>query len=642
MSTPAEQERLHRFFELAAAAVAILDRSGTVLYFSPSLTRMLGYDITDIPHLEDWWSRAYPDPDYRHERRAAWEARLATALGESPSVIGRASRVRCKDGSFLWLESHVSFSAEEIFVLLVDANVRKQAEAAHEAARVAAEQLARMKSEFLANMSHEIRTPLNGMLGLAQIGYKESYGRGKAQDRFARILESGQLLLAIVNDILDFSKIEAGRMTVERVPISPRRVAEESMALFTERAVAKGLTLQVEFDENLPTACLCDPTRLAQILINLLSNAVKFTSHGTVSLQARRVGDSLAFVVRDTGIGMTREQLGRLYDPFVQADTSTTRKYGGTGLGMAITQRLVALLGGILQVDSVPGLGSRFEVLLPYRETVLPPVTNHLPERREDGRHLQDLRILVAEDNDINRLVLEDLLTGEGAVAVLVENGRLAVEAVKNHPDGFDLVLMDVQMPEMDGLEATQRILAIVPQLPIIGQTAHAFPEDHERCRAAGMIDTLSKPLTHSTLVAKVLHHARRSGGIVPALDMSPTERAAEVPSIDWVAFEERYADRPALIGKLINAALKSLLGLPDEIRAASIAGDRERIIFIAHSVKGAAGQLSALSVAELARSTELAARSGEPDLPVLAGDLADALGGLCEELRRRSAKSGA
>ena len=383
------------------------------------------------------------------------------------------------------------------------------------ASKEIAESANRAKSLFLANMSHEIRTPLNGVLGLAQMGYRESVGRAKSQDYFARILDSGRLLLGVINDILDFSKIEAGKLVVESVPFSPRHLALECLALIAERAADKGLILTHDHDiePDLPEACLGDPTRITQILVNFLSNAVKFTEHGTIRLQAIRRHGFLIYRVADTGIGMTPEQIARLFTPFEQADSSTTRKYGGTGLGLSISQGLARLMGGGIRVESELGRGTCFEIVLPCTpveaSALMAPDTPGTASA-ERPKRLNGRRLLVAEDNEINQLVISDMLTSEGADLTLVSNGREALEAVERAPHDFDLVLMDVQMPEMDGLEATRRLRALAPELPIIGQTAHALNEELEKCLQAGMTDTLTKPIDHEQLVDMVRSHSAR------------------------------------------------------------------------------------------------------------------------------------
>ena len=399
------------------------------------------------------------------------------------------------------------------------------------------------KSLFLANMSHEIRTPLNGVLGLAQIGYRDS--GGKAQEYFARILHSGRLLLGVINDILDFSKIEAGKLTIESVPFAPRQLALDCLALMTERAAEKGVHLTAQLAPALPAACLGDPTRLTQILLNLLSNAVKFTEQGTITLDVAPNPDTsrLCYRVTDTGIGMTPEQLGRLFTPFEQADASTTRKYGGTGLGLSISYGLARLMGGEIQVTSALGQGTCFKLWLPclpvaataLRTTEIADTPPTPPRHRLAG-----LRILVAEDNEINQLVISDMLNSEGVELTLVSTGREALAAVTQALVPFDLVLMDVQMPEMDGLEATRRLQLLAPTLPIIGQTAHALHEELEKCRQAGMIETLTKPIDHEQLVERVLQVIR----LTAAAETVAPPSAALALDAALTALEQQLRDR--------------------------------------------------------------------------------------------------
>lgn len=388
------------------------------------------------------------------------------------------------------------------------------------AARQEAEALARVKSEFLANMSHEIRTPMNGVLGFAQLGLRASEGRGKARDYFGKIIDSGKLLLGVINDILDFSKLEAGQLNVESVPFTLIPALREPMDLLRAQAEAKGITLELELDADLPERCVGDPLRLQQILLNLLSNAVKFTEEGGVTLGASlsrgREGAQLQFTVRDSGIGISPEQQARLFTAFSQGDASTTRRYGGTGLGLVISKRLVALMRGEITLESQVGVGSLFTVRLPYlpppevSKPIIPaPIPGAAPWTT--APRLRGLRLLIAEDNEINQMLLRELLGDEGCVLTLTENGRQAVDAVRAAgPGGFDLVLMDVQMPVMNGLDATRAILEIDPALPVVGQTGHALEEEREKGRRAGMVEQLGKPLDPDLLVATVDKWARR------------------------------------------------------------------------------------------------------------------------------------
>lgn len=398
-----------------------------------------------------------------------------------------------------------------------DISDAKALEMERERARQAAENLARTKSEFLARMSHEIRTPLNGVLGLARIGFQESGGR-KSRNIFSRILDSGRLLQGIIDNILDYSKIEAGKLSLESIPIEPAGVIRQVIDLVRPHGDAKGLQIRIDLDDDLPRRCLGDPVRLTQVILNLTSNAIKFTAKGQVVVSACREGPNLVYAVTDSGIGISPAQMNTLFRAFEQADTSTTRRFGGTGLGLAISKRLVELMSGHIEVHSQVGAGSTFRVSLPYFPAPEPaePAGAAVPARGAaagdpaSGR-LRGVRILAAEDGEINRIVLDSLLHSEQAAVVLVNNGREAVERVEAEGGDFDLVLMDIEMPEMDGYEAAQCIVKLAPGLPVIGQTAHALAEDLARCLESGMCDYVTKPLDPEKLTAMILKHARRA-----------------------------------------------------------------------------------------------------------------------------------
>ena len=385
-----------------------------------------------------------------------------------------------------------------------------------EAARQEAERLSRIKSEFLANMSHEIRTPLNGVLGLAQIGLRDH--TGPARQFFEQINASGRLLLGVINDILDFSKIEAGKLHIDLQPLALQALLERAVATVRERADEKGLALRIELDASLPATCISDALRLEQVLLNLLANAVKFTQHGEVCLSACARDGRLMLAVTDTGIGMSESQVKQLFQPFEQADGSTTRRFGGTGLGLTISKRLVEMLGGEVLARSEPGQGSRFEVWLPLVAEVAPATTAAPPTERTASppaqQRLRGVRVLAAEDNAVNQLVLTELLAIEGAQVTMCDNGAEALVCLQTQGSkAFDVVLMDIQMPGMDGYEATRQMRAFAPELPVIGQTAHAMAEEHNKCRDAGMVDLVVKPIELDALVATVQRHLRPPQG---------------------------------------------------------------------------------------------------------------------------------
>jgi signal transduction histidine kinase len=369
-----------------------------------------------------------------------------------------------------------------------------------------ADEANKAKSEFLANMSHEIRTPLTAVLGLAKMGMRENRGE-EPEETFDQIVKSGQHLLNVINDILDFSKIEAGMLIIESRPLQIIPAVEEAIGMVSEQAEDKGLALSVNFEQALPAWIAGDEMRLRQILLNLLSNAVKFTPRGSVSLSVTCSDGMLQFSVSDTGIGMSEEAVDRLFTPFEQADSSTTRKYGGTGLGLAICCNLARLMKGKITAESKVGTGSVFSLNLPLLP-VAPQPDPHSAFSEPKGPMLKGLTILAAEDVEMNRVILEDLLDQEGAKAIFAENGQQALDRLeKQGASSFDAVLMDLQMPVMDGFEATRRILERAPGLPIIGLTAHALAEERKKCLAAGMVDHVTKPIDPDILIAAIRKH---------------------------------------------------------------------------------------------------------------------------------------
>ena len=380
-------------------------------------------------------------------------------------------------------------------------------------AKAIAEAANQAKSQFLATMSHEIRTPLNAVLGLNELMLHSQLD--SQQRRHAELIgSSGRLLLALINDILDVSRIEAGHMQLTSQPYSPRTAGQDVVALMRERALAKGLELQLDVTQDEDATLLGDAIRIQQILFNLIGNAIKFTDRGSVRVKiAVEAGVAPAATLRlevdDTGIGIPESAMATLFDRFTQADSTTMRRYGGSGLGLAITREIVQLMGGAIATTSTPGVGSRFAVTIPSRFVERDAAASAVAEPGAAAPVRPSLRILVAEDNDVNQILIDAVLTRMGHVVHLVANGHLAVEAVRR--GDYDLVLMDLQMPGMDGMEATQAIRALGGargELPIIAMTANAFDEDRQACLAAGMDDYVAKPIDVAQLAEAI---ARRS-----------------------------------------------------------------------------------------------------------------------------------
>jgi len=395
-------------------------------------------------------------------------------------------------------------------------------------AREEADAANRAKSEFLANISHEIRTPLNGVLGMAHAMATDKLSAAQ-RERLTVVRQSGAALLALLNDVLDLSKIQAGKLDLEETPFNVDELCRTVCATFEQLAAAKDLTLEISVETEDRLAWKGDALRLRQILSNLISNAVKFTHHGVVRLVVKPAPGGLTFEVRDTGIGLDQDQIRRLFQKFSQADASTTRRYGGSGLGLAISHELVKLMGGVLRVHSTPGEGSVFAFTLPLTpgpRTLAPTPADGAPEPLPVPARA--LRILAAEDNPTNQLVLRALLQPFEVELHLVDDGRQAVQAFREA--SFDLVLMDIHMPEMDGIEATRTVRRIEAETqrartPVVALSANVMTHQVEEYRAAGMDACLGKPVELEKLYG-VLQLAA-SGGLGEAQTLPESGEAS-------------------------------------------------------------------------------------------------------------------
>ncbi|MEY2631743.1 MAG: hypothetical protein RIR00_397, partial [Pseudomonadota bacterium] len=663
---------------------------------------------------------------------------------------------------------------------LLDISERKQAEETLVKARQLAESAARLKGEFLANMSHEIRTPLNAVIGMAHLLLKTPLN-DKQQDYTLRIQNAGKMLLGLLNDILDFSKIEAGQLNLEHTSFVLDDILDNVTTLIQGRAQEKGLEIHFAIDPDLPTRLIGDPLRLAQILTNLLSNAVKFTAHGQVVSFFRAVARDgqkikLEVAVQDSGIGMTPDQQEKLFQAFSQADTSTTRKYGGTGLGLTICRRLCQMMGGEIWVESKPECGSTFTFsvwLDGQPQTDAQPAPGHtrsqlalvvddnqlartilssllsrlgftveiesggpaaLARLRDAGRpfvewlfidwnmpgldglevartiraeftrqprlvmvtaaepqaleeaaqagdidalltkpvifaqleklldrlegrggsarpsvprspaRLAGMKALLVEDIPTNQLIACEMLREMGVTVEVANNGLEALAAIGPHPGRYDLVLMDVQMPEMDGLEATRRLRSnpALQGLPIIAMTAHALESERERCRQSGMNDFLAKPIEPQALEASLLRWHRQTGpqhatpqSPAPSEDFLLREITPDVrlPGIDLRDGMRRMMNKPRLYTKVLHDFLKRFHNEVAEIRSELQRGDQGSAERRAHSLKGLAGTIGATHLYQQSGELEyrLRARNVDPqdDLAAFAVALDEVITGL-------------
>jgi PAS domain S-box-containing protein len=510
--------------------LSVTDRAGTITDVNTGFSRISGYSREELigqnhrilnsgVHPKSFWNDVW------------------SKIGAGKTWRGEVCNRR-KDGSLYWVDSTIvpyrnaEGQIEKFVSIRFDVTAQKQAEEALVAAQAQAEAANAAKTEFLANMSHEIRTPMTAILGFTDLLATDGH-RERAPQRRLEYIETirrnGEHLLEIINDILDISKIEAGKMNVERVPTAPANLVLEVLSLMDVRAKAKGLLFEAIFENPVPATIQTDPVRVRQILVNLVGNALKFTEMGSVVLKIRTDAENeqIHFSVADTGIGMTPSQVGKLFGAFVQADASTTRKFGGTGLGLRISKRLAEMLGGDISVTSEPDRGSVFtasiacgnlagvEMLSPGQAAA--PVREEIPRigtrglnNRTERQRLEGMRILLAEDGPDNQRLIGHFLRKAGAEVTVVENGKLAVESltVDNTLDGdlletlpFDLLVTDMQMPEMDGYAAARLLRSRGCTLPIVALTANAMSSDMERCLQAGCDGYATKPIERNTLI---------------------------------------------------------------------------------------------------------------------------------------------
>ena len=635
------EARLNMALEAAQDALWDWNLVSKAMYVSPRWLARLGLDANrPVLPQEVMEARVHP------EDLAGMHAAVDDHLSGRTSVYECEYRVRDAAGGWAWVlargkvvERNAKGKPLRMIGTASDIRVRKQQEAELLRAKEAAERANRAKSEFLANVSHEIRTPMNGILGMLELALDDELAQPQ-RDRLRLVHDSARSLLAIINDLLDLAKIEAGKFVLDPTRFALREEVQLTLRSLAVRAQERGLSLGCEIEAEVPTQVVGDPDRLRQVLVNLVGNAIKFTEKGHVAVRVRAAPGSqprVVFEIEDTGIGIPPDRLRAIFVPFEQADASTTRRFGGTGLGLTIASRLVGLMGGEIGVASEVGVGSTFTF-----DAVFAPVSSDAPVRRAEPPPLaaraaksRRLEILLAEDNAINQRVAVEILKRMGHQVTVVADGQAAVAAVER--GHYDLVLMDVQMPIMDGWQATAAIRrsphAHARHTQIVALTARATDEDRKRCMAHGMDGFLTKPLQ----VAELLQLCEE--GKAPERPAAASAMALDGPRPaidDWNGVLARVGGSAPLLAKLVGMFREEMPGLVAELRATLVSGEGLRRT--AHRIAGTVGIFNAGQALALAREVEQRAPEKAPDLGARVEALCRELGRLESELVARSA----
>jgi PAS domain S-box-containing protein len=560
--------------------IFIVDFDGTILYHNKSVVETLGYRAKTLVGKNFF---DFVIPSSADDLRAKFKQSQKRAYTEKVEL-----QFLCKDKSYRFLE----FNAinlkhkEDLNGFILDCrDITQRKRDAEELVR-----LQKAKEQFLANISHEIRTPINGIAGMSNL-LAHNPTPEDSETYLNAIRHSAENLKVIINDLLDLAAIDSGKLRFEKIPFNLKDLLPSLIGTFTYQARDKRIALEYSIDERLNKILLGDPVRLNQILINLISNAVKFTHHGSIKVDCTldRQAKGMCWIrieVKDTGVGIPFEKLNTIFESFSQADASVTRKYGGSGLGLTIVKQLVELQNGKITVRSEEHVGSTFIVLIPYGIGKPKSIEIAADKKRKSlpDANMQQLRVLLVEDNDINRLYAKSILKNWRCQTDTAENGLVAIEKIKNN--SFDVVLMDVQMPVMDGYEATKAIRSMdapLGKIPVVALTANATKSDVEKCLASGMNDYLPKPFTPDDLYRKLFED----------LKIRPSERAPKSEPgnqrgkfFDFTYLRSVSGNNEEFIQEMIQTFAQSVPTILDDMKMALNTKDWDRLSRLAHQVK--------------------------------------------------------
>jgi PAS domain S-box-containing protein len=611
------EERIAFAMEGSGDGVWDWDLKNNTVQLSRRWKEMLGYQDHEIgTDLAELSSRIHPDD------KAQVKADVKANLDGKTRSFAHEHRVQCKDGHYMWIlnrgmvvERNSHGTALRMVGTYSDVSAQKKAALALQEATEAAKAASLSKSQFLANMSHEIRTPMNAILGMLTL-LQQTELTPRQADYAAKSNGAARALLSLINEILDFSKIEAGKMTLDPHPFAMSQLLRDLSVILSSSVGTRPVDLVYDIDPTIPPFLLGDAMRIQQVLLNLGSNAIKFTSQGRVTLsiqvmQRSQDAVSLQFSMRDTGIGIAPENQARIFSGFTQAESSTTRRFGGTGLGVAISQRFVSMMGGELELQSALGVGSRFYFTITLPLAAKPEQdgasTDALSDADAGKQRLAKMHLLVVEDNFVNQQVAKELLQSEGAVVQLANHGQEGIEAVTSAKVPFDVVLMDLQMPVMDGFAATRHIRTVLGlvDLPIVAMTANAMASDREACLAAGMNDHVGKPFNLDNLVRVLRKQAGWNSGAgssamqqeaMPMRLQSGMDAAARA-EVDLTSALQRLGGNPEFYLRLLVTFVHDMGAMPEQLQGYGVNGQTSEAVRLLHTLKGLAATLGATAL---------------------------------------------